>query len=93
MGLFSKKIGPVFIKESSNKELFIQQLKEYGLKQSRSENVPAYFIFNDAQMNDLVDKCPNNKEELLKISGFGNVKVEKYGAEILKILNASCNNI
>ncbi len=34
----------------------------------------------------LVLKMPQNKEELLKVNGFGNVKVEKYGEDILKIL-------
>ena len=70
-----------------NREALIQKLKEFRLQQSREEKVKAYFIFNDAQMNDLVDKYPCNKEELLKVSGFGNVKVEKYGEQILKILD------
>ena len=50
-------------------------------------DVKPYFIFNDAQMNDLMNKHSTNKKELLKVSGFGNVKVEKYGDVILMILN------
>ena len=38
-------------------------------------------------MNDLLQKSPKSKEDLLKVSGFGNVKVEKYGDRILEILN------
>lgn len=37
-------------------------------------------------MQDVVDSLPRTKEELQKISGFGKVKVEKYGEEILGIL-------
>ena len=37
-------------------------------------------------MNDLIDKNPQNKEELLMVSGFGAVKVKKYGEKILEIL-------
>lgn len=70
----------------TDREEVVRRLKEFRLNRSRIENVKAYYIFNDAQMNDLVDKYPKNKEELLKISGFGNVKVEKYGDEILRIL-------
>ena len=73
-------------KVSVDREALIQKLKEFRLQQSREEKVKAYFIFNDAQMHDLVDKFPSNKEELLKVAGFGNVKVEKYGEQVLKIL-------
>lgn len=65
----------------------IQRLKAFRLEQSRKEKVKPYYIFNDAQMMDLLEKNPKNKEELLKVSGFGNVKVEKYAEEIFRILS------
>ncbi|KAB2954665.1 hypothetical protein F9B85_00675 [Heliorestis acidaminivorans] len=37
-------------------------------------------------MKALIDKMPDSKESLLKVSGFGDVKVEKYGENILEIL-------
>lgn len=70
----------------TDREEIVRRLKDFRLSQSRKENVKAYYIFNDAQMNDLVEKYPKNKDELLKVSGFGNIKVEKYGDEILRIL-------
>lgn len=73
---------------SIDREMLIGKLKAYRLEQSRKENCKAYYIFNDRQMNDLLDKFPRNKEELLKVSGFGNVKVEKYGDQILAILHS-----
>lgn len=69
-----------------NREEKIRKLKEFRLRQSRLENIKPYYIFNDAQMNDLLDKFPHNKKELLNVAGFGSVKAEKYGEEILKIL-------
>ena len=62
------------------------RLKAWRLEKSRSEGNKPYYIFNDAQMEDLIEKNPKTKEELLKVSGFGAVKVEKYGEDILKIL-------
>ena len=38
------------------------------------------------QMNDLIEKNPKNEDELLQVNGFGKVKVDKYGKDILKIL-------
>lgn len=71
---------------SAQRDELIKRLKAFRLEQSRKEKVKPYFIFNDIQMNDLIDKNPKNKEELLKVSGFGNIKVEKYGDMILNIL-------
>lgn len=51
------------------------------------EKMKPYYIFNDAQMQDLISKHPRTKEELLSVSGFGSKKAEKYGDEILKIIN------
>jgi len=58
-------------------------LVQFRLNQSRAEGVAAYLIFNNKQMEDIIDKMPKSKGELLKCSGFGKVKVEKYGDEII----------
>ena len=69
-----------------NEAELVQKLKEFRLQQSRKENIKAYYIFNDAQMQDLIAKNPQNKEELQDVAGFGKVKAEKYGDAILAIL-------
>lgn len=72
--------------DNLNEAELIQKLKEFRLEQSREENIKAYYIFNDAQMQDLIAKNPQNKEELQTVAGFGKVKAEKYGDAILAIL-------
>ena len=62
-------------------------LKSYRYNQSKAENIKPYFIFNDVQMEDLILKYPRTPEELINVSGFGEKKVEKYGTEIIHILN------
>lgn len=81
----SKELGLKPVQIASERDVF-QALKKFRLLTSRAENIKPYYIFNDAQLNDLVEKNPTTAEELIKVSGFGNVKVEKYGQEILKIL-------
>ena len=71
---------------ANNREEIVKRLKAFRLEQSRKENIKPYYIFNDAQMEDIIAKNPQTKEELLQVSGFGNVKVEKYGEEIVGIL-------
>lgn len=68
----------------SPEELQIE-LKKFRLETSRAEGVKPYYIFTDAQMQDLIEKYPQNPEELLKVNGFGKVKVEKYGEKIIEI--------
>lgn len=62
-------------------------LKKYRLETCKAEGIKPYFIFNNAELDDLIQKNPKTKEELLKVKGFGPVKVEKYGDGILRILN------
>lgn len=64
-----------------------ERLKAFRLEKSREESIKAYYIFTDAQLKDLVEKLPKSKEELKAISGFGDVKVEKYGDMIINIIN------
>lgn len=73
--------------EEETKEQLKMNLKAFRMEQSRQEKIKPYIIFNNAQMEDLIDKKPKNKEELCQISGFGKVRTEKYGEAILEILN------
>ncbi|WP_303867601.1 NERD domain-containing protein [Acetobacterium wieringae] len=70
---------------AANDEL-VSKLKDFRLKQSRAENIKAYCVFTDKQMQDLLNKMPKTADELLGVTGFGPVKVEKYGAAIIDLL-------
>lgn len=72
---------------AQNSDKLITDLKAFRLQKSREENIKPYFIFNDAQMMDLISKMPADKTALLSVAGFGEGKVYKYGDRILKILN------
>lgn len=63
-----------------------KDLREYRLNKSRVEMVKPYFIYNNNQLIDLITKMPQSKEELRQVNGFGGVKVDKYGDEIIEIL-------
>lgn len=66
-------------------EIF-KELKAYRLNKSREENIKPYFIYNDNQLKDLISKMPRSKKELQTVSGFGEVKANKYGDDILAII-------
>lgn len=68
-----------------NPRLF-EQLKALRLEIANEERVPAYIIFADSSLTDMCLKMPHDKEELLHVSGVGQVKLEKYGERFLKLI-------
>ena len=52
------------------------------------ENLPAYIILSDATLLEVATYLPQKMDELRLISGFGDVKLAKYGREFLAIINA-----
>ena len=73
--------------EEDNEKLQ-NDLKKFRLNQSRQEGIKPFYIFNNAQMEDLIEKNPKTLEELKHVSGFGDKKVQKYGSQIIAILNS-----
>ncbi len=65
----------------------VKDLKEWRLSMSRASDVPAFVIFNDETLRDLVDVQPTNLDELLRIKGIGPVKAERYGKEIIELVS------
>ena len=65
----------------------VRELKEWRLSMSRAADVPAFVIFNDETLLDLVEVQPANLDELLSVKGIGPVKAERYGKEILELVS------
>ncbi|MEE0265871.1 MAG: NERD domain-containing protein [Acutalibacteraceae bacterium] len=61
-------------------------LKDYRYRQSRIENIKAYYIFNNSQLEQLIKENPKSIDELKRIKGFADVKCSKYGEDVLRIL-------
>lgn len=62
-------------------------LKEYRLLKSRELNIKPYFIYNNAQMEEIIRMMPLVPEDLLKVSGFDSKKVKDYGNGILDTIS------
>ena len=50
------------------------------------QNVPAYVIFGDATLLEMLEERPQSLRELREISGVGDRKLALYGAEFLEVL-------
>ncbi len=60
-----------------------QKLRTLRRQIADREQVPAYIICGDETLRQLADKRPKNRTDLLKISGIGETKANKYGSELL----------
>lgn len=69
---------------SEQEQDLFEQLRKLRLQLARKQGVPPYIIFSDKTLKDMCVKQPTTREELLKVSGVGEVKLEKYGEEFLQ---------
>lgn len=66
----------------------IQQLKAWRDGLAQRSGKPAYYILTNKNLEDALNLSPKNPEELETLSGWGPKKIEKYGQEVLRIINA-----
>lgn len=71
------------------KDLF-EELKKVRTEFAREENVPPYVIFSDATLVEMATYLPHNSAEMRKISGVGDLKLEKYGADFISEIRSYC---
>lgn len=50
------------------------------------QGVPAYVIFHDRTLRDMLHLRPGNASELLSVNGVGQAKLERYGERFLEVL-------
>ncbi|MGD9960593.1 ATP-dependent DNA helicase UvrD2 [Nocardioides sp.] len=67
-------------------EALFERLREWRLVRAGAEKVPAYVVFTDATLELIAEVKPGDEQTLLRISGIGKSKLEKYGDEVLALV-------
>ncbi|OOM14532.1 HRDC domain-containing protein [Clostridium saccharobutylicum] len=65
----------------------INKLKKFRTETAKKEKIRPFMIFKNEQIDELIKAKPKTKEQLLAVRGFGEIKAQKYGEEILNIFN------
>ncbi len=73
----------------SDEKIVWEALRSKRNELAHEQGVPAYIIFHDATLMEMVEFHPTTLHELGQISGVGAMKLEKYGDEFLAVLNQS----
>ena len=83
-----------FKAETEHPKLF-EMLRNLRDAVSSSEDIPHFQVFTQHTLYEMCDVLPLNKKQLKAIHGMGKIRVEKYGVEILEIINeyADENNV
>ena len=63
-----------------------EKLRVLRLELAKREKVPPYIVFSDKTLMHMCRVMPQNKEEMLKVSGVGELKYAKYGKDFLNLL-------
>ncbi|MBS4803325.1 MAG: DNA helicase RecQ [Clostridium sp.] len=77
-----------------NNDLF-DKLRYLRREIAEEEKKAPYMIFGDGTLREMSIKYPINKEEILQVSGVGEVKYERYGERFIEIIReyVATNNI
>lgn len=65
-----------------------RMLKEWRREKARELNVSAYIVINNRVLQSIANALPAGAEELLAIHGVGPATLERYGAEILSLVES-----
>ena len=66
-----------------------ESLKAWRAEVAKEHGLPAYVIFQNVTLAEMARQHPQSLDELAGISGVGSKKLEAYGREILRVLDAS----
>lgn len=69
-------------------KLLFERLREWRKGKADEKGFPVYVVCNNAQLRDIALTKPATKEDLKKVKGFGQKKIEDYGDDVLNITRA-----
>jgi ATP-dependent DNA helicase RecQ len=77
---------PIPLANSSVDRELNEYLREWRRNTAKDKGVSAFVVLHDSALEDLCLVEPSNLQELRRVSGFGDKRVEMYGKEILDAL-------
>lgn len=73
---------------TEREERLWQALRQWRKQTADEHNVPAYAVFSDRTLRELVEQSPASAHALARIHGLGELKLARYGTALLQILDA-----
>jgi ATP-dependent DNA helicase RecQ len=87
--LFDESDADTGVPQEYDRELF-DLLRRERLEIAREEQVPPYIIFSDVTLVEMAAFFPQSPDEMVSISGVGDVKLERYGERFITLIAGYC---
>lgn len=71
---------------SNEQEVLFEKLRQLRMEIAKEEKVPPYIVFSDKTLVHMCQVRPENKAQMLKVSGVGEFKYQKYGERFLEVI-------
>ncbi len=71
-------------------DALFRELRDVRTALAARDKVPPYVVFSDATLVEMATYLPHTDWEMRKISGVGDLKLQKYGGEFLKVIKDHC---
>ncbi len=73
--------------DSNNSGVLKMMLKDWRSEKADAYGLPVYMVVSNKAIDEISSRKPMSKDELLQINGLGEMKVAKYGDEIIRIVS------
>jgi DNA helicase II / ATP-dependent DNA helicase PcrA len=84
-----RKLGRCAGCPSDRDEELYERLREWRLRVSTAQQVPAYVVFTDATLAALAERQPTTPAELVAIAGIGPRKLDLYGQAVIELVKGA----
>lgn len=88
----NRKVSPKPYRKESEEVSLFDLLRTLRREIAIRENLPPYMIFSDSTLREMAQACPIDHRSMIRVSGVGERKLEKYGDEFLKVIRAFCRD-
>ncbi len=81
--------GAPLIAASAPDEALLEALRVWRRERAAADEVPAYVVAHDTTLAEIADIRPRTLPALRRVRGMGPAKLERYGPEILAVIEGS----
>ena len=71
---------------NDDEKVLFEKLRSMRMDLARAENVPPYMVMHDSTLKHIAKAKPTTKEEMIRVEGIGEKKLEQYGVYFLKVI-------
>lgn len=71
---------------SNSEQAIFEKLRWWRVETAKAHNTAAFIIFHDSTLREIAKANPRSMDDLRGVTGVGEKKLERYGAEIVALI-------